>query len=64
MAGPAEGRPQGALAQTHCSTNVQERQEEACYARGNSSPQLKLGDSLPRHVEKGDTGSEISRERL
>ncbi len=45
-------RPQGALAQTHCSTNVQERQEEACYARGNSSPRLKTGDSLPQQVER------------
>ncbi len=49
MAGPAEGRPQGALAQAQCSTHIQERQEEACYARGYSSPQLE--DSLPHHVD-------------
>ncbi len=51
MAGPAEGRPQGALAQAQCSTHVQERQEEVCYTRGNSSTQLKLEDSLPHHIE-------------
>jgi len=28
----------------------------ACYARGNSSPQLKLGISLPQSVDTHKTG--------
>src|SRR5258708_898619 len=52
---------QGALAQGHCSRNVQERQDETCYARGNSSPCVNGGDSLPHQVEGEKNSTKLSR---
>ena len=44
-------RQQGALAHPYSSTNVPEHQGETPAGGGNSSPWLKLGDSLPRKLK-------------
>ena len=47
-----------------CSTNVQERQEKACDARGNASLCLKAGDSLPLSVESSPYLDLIHRRKV